>query len=537
LDGLSARHISGQRHAAPCVVGAPQGEVTVTVTAAAPSAGTHTAACGHRIRERTLGQAGGPDPVPHDLVELIAKEIEAHCGHRRLKCFRLATAWTVVQAVQAAHDLVEQAGLRRVGLTERSWKDWEAGKAASPEYQDLLCRLFLTGPVQLGLAADYSPPADELCLDQADGATLPAGESPADAGTGLEVAATKRRTAVMLTGLTLAAPEVAAQILDQAAAEALEFTRQAEATSLGTGVLDHLELAVTDFNDAYSVKAPQKVFDAAMDYRRKVDQLLTARHTHQQGRELLAYAGWLSELLAWLAHDLGNPRAGLAFANDAFVHGQQAGHGELCAWAMDAAASINLYEHRPERALDAARRGLTQAPATHPLTVRLHAQAARASAATGDAENFITSLRSAEDAHRFLPVRSPHRFGLDPLPLADYALTSYPATAYIWLGQAEQARQHAEHALAIYEAAPAASRSPSREAIARIDLALAHAQLGDPDDAVAIGHQALNSDRVVDSVRNRAADLTGYLVRRYPAHGAARELRERLTVLSSPVPA
>ncbi|MGW0735110.1 ASCH domain-containing protein [Streptomyces sp. NPDC002851] len=190
-----------------------------------------------------------------------------------------------------------------------------------------------------------------------------------------EVEKTKRRDAVKLAGLAFAAPAVTAEILEQAAAEAVEFTRQAEASALDFGTLDHLDLAVVEFNRAYSLKPPQQVFEAVLDYRRKVDALLKAEHTHRQGRELFAFAGWLSELLAWLAHDLGNARTGLAFATDAFAHGQQAGHGQLCAWAMDAAASINLYEQRPAQALAAARRGLAEAPGGHPLTVRLHAQA------------------------------------------------------------------------------------------------------------------------------------------------------------------
>ncbi|MER7048088.1 XRE family transcriptional regulator [Streptomyces jumonjinensis] len=349
--------------------------------------------------------------------------------------------------------------------------------------------------------------------------------------------ATKRRKAVKLAGLALASPAAAAWVLEQAAADAREFTRQAEASALGSGTLDHLDLAVTEFNRAYSLKPPQAVFDAVIDYRRKVDALLRGRHTHRQERELLAFAGWLSELLAWLAHDLGDARAGLAFATDAFVHGQQSGHGQLSAWAMDAAASINLYEQRPGRARDAALKGLIDAPATHPLTVRLHAQAARAAAADGNADGFTTAFRAAEDAHRLLPPRSPRRFGMDVLPLADYALTSYPATSFIWLGQAEQARQHAEQALAIYEAAPAASRSPSREAIARIDLALAHALLGNLDDAVALGHQALGSARVVDSVRHRAGDLTSFLNRRYPCQAAVEGLSERLAAARPALPA
>ncbi|MFF4531398.1 tetratricopeptide repeat protein [Streptomyces sp. NPDC001407] len=497
----------------------------------------HDVSCGRALRERALGRAGSPDPAPPGLVAAIAAEIEAHCGHRLLKCRRLAMGWTVVQAVAAAHRLVEAENLAKVGLSERSWKDWEAGVLPSPDYQDLLCRLFATNPVLLGFARDYSPPpADPLWSGATVNATLPTepasarGTSPVN---GAEVAETKRRDAVKLAGLAFAAPAAAAQILEQAAAEAMEFTRQAEATSLGSGTLDHLDLAVTEFNHAYSLRPPKLVFDAVMDYRRKVDVLLNAKRTHRQERELLAFAGWLSELLAWLAHDLGDARTGLAFATDAFVHGQQAGHGQLCAWAMDAAASINLYEQRPGRARDAALKGLAEAPTGHPLTVRLHAQAARAAAADGDAEGFAAAFHAAEDAHRLLPPRSPRRFGMDVLPLADYALTSYPATSCIWLGQADQARQHAEQALATYEAAPEASRSPSREAIARIDLALAHAQLGDPDDAVVLGHQALDSARVVDSVRHRAGDLTTFLTRRYPRQAAVEGLRERLAAVDA----
>ncbi|GGN43080.1 hypothetical protein GCM10012285_24060 [Streptomyces kronopolitis] len=85
-----------------------------------------------------------------------------------------------------------------------------------------------------------------------------------------------------LAGLAMAAPATATQILEQAAAEAMEFTRQAEATSLGSGTLDDLDLAVTEFNHAYSLKPPKVVFDAVMGYRRKGDALLQANRTHRQ---------------------------------------------------------------------------------------------------------------------------------------------------------------------------------------------------------------------------------------------------------------
>ena len=47
--------------------------------------------------------------------------------------------------------------IKRRGLTERSWREWEAGARPDRDYTDLLCRLFETGPVQLGFARDYTP--------------------------------------------------------------------------------------------------------------------------------------------------------------------------------------------------------------------------------------------------------------------------------------------------------------------------------------------------------------------------------------------
>ena len=54
------------------------------------------------------------------------------------------------------------------------------------------------------------------------------------------------------------------------------------------------------------------------------------------------------------------------------------------------------------------------------------------------------------------------------------------------------------------------------DAIARIDLGIALAALGSPDEAVAEGRRALASPRVVDSVLSRAGDLDSALTARYP---------------------
>src|SRR5207245_6463869 len=118
-------------------------------------------------------------------------------------------------------------------------------------------------------------------------------------------------------------------------------------------------------------------------------------------------------------------------------------------------------------------------------------------------------------------------FTVDTGPLADYAMTGYPASCYIWLADFQQARRYAQQAVAVHEAAPAESRSPSREAIARIDLGIALATLGAPDEAIGEGRLALGSPRVVDSVGSRAADLDATLTARHPPLATAREFHEQ----------
>lgn len=75
-----------------------------------------------------------------------------------------------------------------------------------------------------------------------------------------------------------------------------------------------------------------------------------------------------------------------------------------------------------------------------------------------------------------------------------------------------QPERHARTALAVHEQAGAESRSPSREAIARLDLGIAQAHRHEPEEAAALGIQALGSSRVVDSVLVRAAALDAALM-------------------------
>jgi tetratricopeptide (TPR) repeat protein len=333
------------------------------------------------------------------------------------------------------------------------------------------------------------------------------------AGSGGDCAIQQRRTTLKLGVAVAVAPEMLSRVLSDAAAEAMEFTQLAESTGVGQGTLEHLELVISDLNQVYSIDPPTEQFIVARLYRSRVDKLIRGRHTLKELEALYVYAAWLSEILAWLAHDLGNSRTAQAFALDCYTYADEVGHGELCGWAADAMASIAMYSERPEGAVRAAMRGITKVSSSHPLAVRLRGQAARAHARLGQREPCETLFHEAQRLHERLPTGAPRRFTIDTGTLASYAMTAYPASAYTWLGDFRTARDHGEAALAVHESAPPASRSPSREAIARLDLATALAQLGIPDEAVILGSQALTSPRVVTSVVLRARDLGRVLVR------------------------
>ncbi|MEQ4720957.1 tetratricopeptide repeat protein [Nonomuraea sp. B19D2] len=423
----------------------------------------------------------------------------------RIRVERQARDWDVHSMARRLREAAGDEPLPDHDSLVRYIRRWESGKVATmtERYRLLYGRIFSRDVRML-----FDPSENNQERDPSQ-----EGEDP-----------TNRRDALKL-GLAA----TLGQVLGEAADEALEFTRRANTSAVGRGTLDHLHTAVCDITGSYARRPPADLFPVARLYRRRVDQLIAGPHTLKEQRELFVYAGWLSETLAWLAHDLGDPLTGEAYAIDCFEHADQAGHDELCAWAADAMASIALHANQPARAVSAALRGLGRVPAGHPLAVRLHAQASRGHARLGNRDDFQDSYQQANDLWNALPARTPARpDGTDTGPLATYAMTTYTASSYLWLGDYEQARHHAERAVRSHEMTPAGQRSLSREAIAHLDLGIARAHLGALDEAIACGLRALGSPRIVASVYARAADLDAVLVAKYPGSSQAAEFHATL---------
>ncbi|WP_371782615.1 hypothetical protein [Streptosporangium subroseum] len=447
--------------------------------------------CAGEIRVRALIGYGSGQPPSQVLLD-TAEEIRACCGHSHLKSTRLAWGWSGPAAVTRLSAVAEAADLPERGTDERTWRRWESGHLPDADYQDRLARLFETGPVQLGFATDYTHPSG--------------GDR------------TNRRNALRLGAAALMAPVLSAE------SEARELTRRSEQTDLGPSGLDHLRQTIAGYGHNYSQHSADVLWHAALGDRRHVAELLQMRMTLKQRRELYVAAAWLSLILAWSAHDRGDTRAALAYAADARHHAGEAEHDEAAAWAWDVEATTWLYDDRPEEALRAAQRGIGLAPVGSAAQTRLTGQVARTHARLGhaaSASDALMTLRGMADRH------ASHEMGLFSADVV--RVWSVTATSSLWLGDDEQARRYAEQALVAYEQHPQVS--PTRLAITALDLGMACARLGDPEQAVAHGLKAISTPRYAAAIVSRSVGLGVSLERAYPHAAVVAQLRQGVAEL------
>lgn len=419
----------------------------------------HDADCAQRIRIRRLAQEADPPPI--GVLHAIAAEIGGCCEHHPLKCFRLALGWSSAdKAVQAMHRMCQTHGLGARGLTKRSWLDWENGHRPGADYLDLLCRLFRTGPVELGFATDYSP------------------------------------------GVKTPVPAPEREMIMSAANESSDHAAEAEAAVVGPNALEQLSDDITRLARAYVHAAPLPLFGELTRIRNRTYRLIDrTRHPGQQ-RDLYLVAGQVCGLLGSASFDLGYPHAAAEQARAARVYGEVIGHDELTAWADGLLACVEFWADRPAQALRLVERGLALAP-TGTARVRLLSIAARASALLGDVEEVREAVRGARDARG--PQGELHdgvggEFGFDEARQAFCA-----GSAYLSAGLAPDAETECERALALYRRAPAEERWYAAEASAAVDLAASRLLSDDVSGATdALSPVfALPADKRVDGLMKR----------------------------------
>ncbi|MEZ0077360.1 hypothetical protein [Planotetraspora sp. GP83] len=395
--------------------------------------------CAAIIRERTLASLGEPPTTA--VTHQIAEEIHVCCPQAsRFKCLRLAHGWTVEEAIERFHAMCDREQIKRRGLTERSWREWEAGARPDRDYTDLLCRLFETGPVQLGFARDYTP--EDL-------------RRPREAG-----------------------PDP----ISAAAMEASDHAERVETSEIGDSTLERLRTQVIWVARRYVWEAPLPLFVEMRALQEQTRRALERRIHPIQAGELYFLTGALCGLMANASMDMGRRVPADTLARAAWTYGRIAGHQSLMGWARGMQASVALWDRRYEDAAGYARDGLAHL-ARGQGGARLHMLRARATAMLGrtaEAERELTMALEAREADSGDELHDGFagEFAFRPAKHAYYA-----AVTRLHLGQPAPAIQEARTALDLYATGDPQHRSYGCEAMAGAHLAVAHLMEDDPDGA------------------------------------------------------
>jgi hypothetical protein len=230
------------------------------------------------------------------------------------------------------------------------------------------------------------------------------------------------------------------------AVEATELAREAEASDIGAGTLETIDLAVDRLRRNYASAPPALLIPRVQGRLRNLRRLHTGRLNLAQRRQLLVAGGWLATLLATLQFDTGDQPAAENSRDAALQLGKAAGHQEIMAWSFELLAWFALVNNQPRQAIDLAQQGLTLAPNTS-AGVQLAMQQARVWARLGARRETEEALRDGAIALARLPppTHPEDHFAFDAAKLSFYA-----AMCFTWLHQTAGRRarptgHHPEH--------------------------------------------------------------------------------------------
>ena len=161
----------------------------------------------------------------------------------RLKAQRARMGLTQQEVAEALAALAWEHDHEQLGVDADMVSKWERGaKRPRRLYRRLFCML-------------YNSTEEDLGLRQTQGG------APADDFSGEDV---NRREFLRAA---VVAPEVLRRVLRGAGGEAMEFTRAAATSGVGTGTLDHLEAVLTELRRSYYEQPPAEQFAVARAYR------------------------------------------------------------------------------------------------------------------------------------------------------------------------------------------------------------------------------------------------------------------------------
>lgn len=432
--------------------------------------------------------------VGHDPAMVIA-EIQRRGGVSLLRAHRLY------------HGMSTQDVAERLGADRTSIGRWETGKEChSRGHIDGLCRLYRTGPVELGLLTDYSTiPGDS-------GQQRPRGEGIILAKTDEKGARDdedmKRRA--LLAGL------VAAPALDTLEEVRRRAQKSLASTTVTTADIDGWEQAAESYGTRVLTSPPIPFLeDLGADFA-EIAAHMQHRQPTQVQQDLAHAAARFAGLIAGTFCGLGENRLARHWWTTAQTLAEESGDSTVRGWVLGEKAVHGLYQGHPFAGV------VRLARQAQHLTAQPRAETARAVAA--EAQALAREGRRRDAAGVVQRTLEPLFARLPRRVTSDHSIYGWPefrlgfvrSYVYTVTGQTRLARQAQTEALPLYPAGHYGSSTNIRLHQAAV---LVHE--GDPDHGTRYATDILTSlpkqhrinsvlataDMVLDAVPDRARTL------------------------------
>jgi tetratricopeptide (TPR) repeat protein len=309
-----------------------------------------------------------------------------------------------------------------------------------------------------------------------------------------------------------------------AAIESAEFSRSVKARQVHPMVIDQLREDVRRLARDFVSQPPADVVLRSKKVRDAIFELLKSEQWPQQRREILGLAGQVCGYLAVASSDFyGRYDAASDQCRTAWQCAEMADYGELQSWISSLQSGIAFWNGRWREAAELADRAYVLAE-TNAAASRGAVLKARALARIGDNAGVQAAVLQSERGDL---ADLENEQGI--LQFSEANRLRCVGTAYLWVGDAQSARQHLERALQAYEG----DRADDYAAItvARIDLASAHLELGELDGAMEALVPLLDVEpgRRLEGASRRIGDLRRLLnAARYRKSPQALEMSENL---------
>ncbi|NUR99576.1 MAG: hypothetical protein HOV67_30490 [Kribbellaceae bacterium] len=265
--------------------------------------------------------------------------------------------------------------------------------------------------------------------------------------------------------------------LVEAGDESIAQLTLAEESNVGDLTAGQLLADLLRITENYLRTPTKPLYVRSRAIRDRAFRLLSGRQPPSRTRELYAVGGWALTVLAWMSVDLGRPDIAENHTRTAWACGEAADRDDLRAWVRAAQHRAAFWQNDFGRAASYAEDGLRYATGSSLLYL-----------ASVFAVDLARSGRHAE-AREALAIAKRTTVRPDAPEMGGPFLCTPERAEGLWsdahlaVGEAHLTLQHADRAIALFEASPHLARNFGSERMTRLQQAKAHLQVGDLDAA------------------------------------------------------